>query len=234
MHRYLLSLVLLMLVWSCSSPLGEVVIDDFNLVRARLNVVRDLDCGDDTTEYIELIIEDKNFLNFELLDAQVSLNGVPLSYNDRVVSPRYFSEDIPIESYQDYTFLITLANGDTASGTVTSGEMYYGEIQYPQTLIQGDDYLFEWELQDDSVRVEFYLFGPYNEETNTSILYTFDQRIEDTGSFTVTGDITSQYPTAHSCSFRLVRFKSSGISSKFRSGSASTWATYESTVIPVE
>jgi len=64
----------------CSSPLNEIEVEDFNLIRAFVSVVKEISSDGAVKDLIQLQITDKNWRGFELQNAVVTMNGSPMEY----------------------------------------------------------------------------------------------------------------------------------------------------------
>ncbi|MCF6298197.1 MAG: hypothetical protein L3J08_09500 [Flavobacteriaceae bacterium] len=119
--------VILFFLSNCSSPLEDIEIDDFNLIRAKYNITKEISSNGDIYDNIELVIEDKNFMNFELKGAEITVNGEKMQYDNSLLVKKYIS-DLLVEFNKDYTFEITLANKEKIKTTLTTPYIDYKSI----------------------------------------------------------------------------------------------------------
>jgi len=74
---------------SCSSPLEEVEINEFNLIRASFHITKEISSDGTVSDKIEVFIKDKNYKRFELKNALVKVNGNKMDYNNSILEKKY-------------------------------------------------------------------------------------------------------------------------------------------------
>ena len=216
-----------------SSALEDIEITDFNLIRATYNVYIDRETNSSTIKTIEVIIEDKNYHNFEIKGGLVTVNGIRMTYDNNDLVRRYKTDKLSIKANTTYTFVITLANEDTATSVLTTDEIDFNGLTYEPQLTQGQDYTVSWSNKGTTMGVEFWL---YDTPDFSSLHQVLDEVIKDNGSVTLKGTSTeiSKYPNVTNSGFKLTRSGTSTVSDKFRSASAAVYSSYFVEGVPVK
>ena len=214
----------------CSSPLEEIEVHDFDLIRATFNVIKEISSEGVVTDLIELQISDKNYKGFELKNGSITVNGQPMTYKNKPLINAYYS-NLEISPNTQYEFVVTLANGDSAKSTITTPEMPIRSITFAESITLGEDYFITWDKTPQSVHASFHLddnsFGE-----NPS--YTLQKELTpDTGELVVNGSATKNYPHATRSYFKLVFSGTSQLSTQFRSAFATVACQYTSKRIQV-
>ena len=228
-----LAVTTIFLVGCKSSALEDVEITDFNLIRATYNIYIEKETNASTIKTIEVIIEDKNYHKFEIKGGTVTVNGIRMTYDNSDLVRRYKTDKLSIKSNISYTFVITLANGDTATSVLTTDEIDFDGLSYAPQLIQGQDYTVSWSNKGTNMGAKFWL---YDTPEFSSLHEVFDEVINDNGSVTLVGSSTesSKYPDVTNSGFKLTRTGTSIVSDKFRSASAAVYSSYFVEGIPVK
>lgn len=210
-----ISLLLTFILISCSSPLEEIIINDFNLIRVSFNVVKEISSDGSITDLIEVIIQDKNYKRFKLNSGTITVNNIQMAYDGGLLKKKYYS-DIKVFPDTEYKFVIALDNGETAISTLITPTVNYNSISYQREFSIDTDYLITWDKEENPVTIKFVLddnsFGE-----NPSYNFTKTKQV-DNGQFIIDKNKTKEYPHANRCSFKLTYGGEKMISENFRTG----------------
>lgn len=223
-------LAVFILLTGCSSPLEDLEINDFNLIRANISVIKEVHSRGEVEDLIELQITDKNWKGFELRGGTVKVNDSEMKYQNKVLINAYYS-NIEILPNKEYVFEIRLANGATATSKITTPAIDISSIAYDKEISLGKDFTVSWEDASDPTHVKFYLddnsFGE-----NPS--YSFTNTIESQqGKFVIPGNQTKNYPHANRRYFNLVFKGRVNNSPLFRSSISTVEVIYKAKNIKV-
>ena len=194
-------LFLIALLTGCSSPLNDVTIDDFNLIRVSYNLIKEISSNGNNTNLIEVHITDKNYKGFKLEGGDVSVNGISMSYSRGTLENNSYLSNIEILPNTEYTIVITLANGETATSTFTTPTNNYTTLSYPKIITKGTDYPISWNAGQNLVKIDF-LLDDDSFEANSTFRYESSMG-NDTGTFVIQGTDTAKFPNATKCRFNL-------------------------------
>lgn len=232
--KVLMALAASALLISCASPLEDVEITDFGLIRATFNVYSDIDKkvtgSPSQLKTIEAIFEDKNYHNMQLKGASVMVNGVPMSYDDNALVRRYKSS-LALKANTDYTFVVTLVNGDTAVSVLTTDEIDFGGLSYNTQLTKGVDYTVTWGTKGSTMQSEFW---SYDTPDFSSLHELSNTTAADQGTTTLTAAQSSNHPSDTQVAFKLTREGTETVSGKFKSATGAVYSTYFVEGIPIQ
>ena len=230
---FFLAITTMLFVGCSSSALEDVEISDFNLIRATYNVYIEQETNASTRKTIEVIIEDKNYHKFEIKGASVTVNGIRMKYDNNDLVRRYKTDKISIKANTTYTFVVTLANGESATSVLTTDKIDFNGLTYAPQLTQGQDYTVSWSTKGTTMVAKFWL---YDTVDFSSLHEVLDTEIKYNGSVTLMGTSTesSKYPDVTNSGFKLTRTGTSTVSDKFRSATAAVYSSYFVEGIPVK
>ena len=222
---FFLAVTTTLFVGCSSSVLEDVEITDFNLIRATFNIYMEQETNASTRKTIEVIIEDKNYHKFEIKGATVTVNGIRMTYDNNDLVRRYKTNKIFIKANTTYTFVVTLANEESATSVLTTGKIDFDGLNYTSQLTRGIDYTVSWRNKGKRMEAKFWL---YDTPDFSSLHQVYDNEFEDNGNVTLDGKITEsvKYSGMTKSGFKLTRRGTSTVSDKFRSASAAVYSSY--------
>lgn len=216
----------------CSSPLNEIEVEDFNLIRAFVSVVKEISSDGAVKDLIQLQITDKNWRGFELQNAVVTMNGSPMEYKNKPFLNAYFS-DAEILPSTKYEFIVVIPNGQKAILTITTPAIDINSIEYNKTISLGEDYSIAWDQIDIPFILRFLLTDNLSEDSTSR----YDVRHTSTtneGKVIIHGDKTENLINISQCYFDLTFSGNYSLSDKFRSSIAIVEFIYNAEDVKVD
>ena len=230
---FFIAITTILFVGCSSSALEDIEIADFNLIRSTYNIYIEQETNSSTRKTIEVIFEDKNYHKMKLKGALVTVNGISMTYDSNDLARRYKTDKISIKANTTYTFVVTLANGESATSVLTTDKIDFNGLTYAPQLTQGQDYTITWSTKGTNMGVKFWL---YDTVDFSSLHEVLDTEIKDNGTVTLNGSLSesSKYPNVSNSGFKLTRTGTSTVSDKFRSATAAVYSSYFVEGIPVK
>lgn len=199
---------------SCSSPLEDVEITEFNLIRASFNITKEISSDGTVSDKIDVIMRDKNYKKLELKNVLVKVNGNKMDYDNSVLEKKY-EVDIPISLNKEYLFEVVLTNGETAKAVLTTPKIDLESISYPKIFNIGENYSIYWNKGEEPVGIRFIL----EDKTcfdNPSYIFKREKQ-NNVDVFTIPGNETKNYTYGNRCSYRLTYSGKDKLPGRFRS-----------------
>ena len=194
-----ISLILITLLTNCSSPLEEVEVNNFNLIRASFNLVKNISKDGTVTDFVEVSISDKNYKNFELEGAIITVNGTKMDYQSGFLKNKYYST-IGISLDTEYEFVFTLSSGETQTATLVTPAVNYNSISYLEEVDINKDYHITWNKGSAPVKIKLVL----DDTSFGKPSYVFKDSMEnDNGTFVIPGNEMQKYDYTQTCFFDL-------------------------------
>ncbi len=134
------------IVSTCTSPLSDVPVSEPSVLRAAAVAERDISASNIASTFFQLALRDKHEQWVHLKEGDVTVGGLPMSYNSFLGS--YVRNDVVLPN-ATYTFVVTLSDGSRYTCTVrTSKDL--NELTVPSSYDRTGYFTVSWKEVDGS------------------------------------------------------------------------------------
>ncbi|RMH74008.1 MAG: hypothetical protein D6675_01025 [Gemmatimonadetes bacterium] len=205
------------------SPLSDVVLSDPSLIKPVITLEKSINAHGIANQKIEVWLYDENEDSIQLKDGGVTVNGIPMERRQSFVTHApYYGIDqnrLPVQPDEDYTFVITLGDGENYRATLHTPEALYA-FNVPAIHSRTLDMTLTW-LQADTYPIYLnyqYTYRREGEDADRLGERDFYISHPEEGVYTLQASAFQSPDHISHAHFVLSRRKEGYIDSRFRPG----------------
>lgn len=226
MRYQLFALILLGIIGlSCSSPLSDTNVTDPSLLEPVLLVTKSIDSTGARTVQYTADIYDKNMNLVTLQNGSVKINNFAMNERANILGGEEYylsgESEVQFAPSTNYSFTLTLSDGNQYNGTVKSQSTDLTEFNTPTTQSHTQNMPLTWKNTDPNATMSIQMLYKFRTDTSGgSGTKTFAISNPSTESYTVnSSDLTTTQGTIYEVDLTLVSEVRGTIDSHFRPGS---------------
>ena len=216
-----LSVITMVLLCMCVSPLSDVNIDDFSIIGANMTISKYFGTSSPAWQTVRTSVYDKNYASVQIKKGGVSVNGTPMVYDNTTLMLCYAKDNLPMVKNSDYRFVITISNSDTCTSIVRTPPAEFGVVTVPATfhLSMGATVTWSDVAPGSPIDIKLSIFATKDSATHTIV---DNAAMPDSGKFvippiadtTLAGNATLEL-TRHTVGTASLKLRSGTISAKY-------------------